>query len=161
MAPLPAPGITRRTLLAASAAGVALLVAGCTSSPPGGREAVTNRQADALAAQLAVQEGLVAAYAAASKADPALGTAVTELAAQAAEQLDRLRKAAPNSTPASAGATSTGAAPAGAGAKAWLRAQVGDAATSHATACLDQSGARAALLGSIAAGLRGQEGRLA
>ena len=35
------------------------------------------------------------------------------------------------------------------------------AATSHGTACLDQSGARAALLGSIAAGLRGQEARLA
>ncbi|MCW2741550.1 MAG: hypothetical protein JWR45_1972, partial [Blastococcus sp.] len=41
------------------------------------------------------------------------------------------------------------------------RGQVAAAATSHAAACLDQSGARAALLGSIAAGLRGQDGRLA
>jgi hypothetical protein len=38
---------------------------------------------------------------------------------------------------------------------------VSAAATSHATACVEQSGARAALLGSIAAGLRGQDGRLA
>ena len=44
---------------------------------------------------------------------------------------------------------------------AWLRGQVAAAATSHAAACLEQSGARAALLGSIAAGLRGQDGRLA
>jgi hypothetical protein len=159
MSPPPSPGFSRRTLLAASAAGVALLVAGCTSSPSDERETVTSRQADELAAQLEVQEGLVAAYAVASKADPALGTAVTELAAQAAEQLDRLRKAAPNTTSSAAAATS--AAPAGPDAKAWLRTQIGDAATSHATACLDQSGARAALLGSIAAGLRGQEGRLA
>jgi hypothetical protein len=159
MSPPAAPGFTRRTLLAASAAGVALLVAGCTSSPTDEQESVTSRQADELAAQLAVQEGLVAAYAAASTADPALGTAVTELAAQAAEQLDRLRAAVPNST--SSAAASTSAVPAGPDAKTWLRTQVGDAATSHATACLDQSGARAALLGSIAAGLRGQEGRLA
>ena len=34
-------------------------------------------------------------------------------------------------------------------------------ATSHATACVDLSGARAALVGSIAAGLRGQDGVLA
>jgi hypothetical protein len=43
----------------------------------------------------------------------------------------------------------------------WLRGQVAAAADSHATASVDQSGARAALLGSIAAGLRGQDGRLA
>jgi hypothetical protein len=45
--------------------------------------------------------------------------------------------------------------------KAWLRAQVAATADSHAGAAVDQSGARAALLGSIAAGLRGQDGRLA
>jgi hypothetical protein len=159
MPPPPAACFSRRTLLAGSAAGVALLLAGCTPSPSDGGETVTSQQADELAAQLAVQETLVAAYAAASTADPALGTAVTELAAQAAEQLDRLRKAAPNST--SSAAAPSSAVPARADAKAWLRAQVGEAATSHATACLDQSGGRAALLGSIAAGLRGQEGRLA
>jgi hypothetical protein len=38
---------------------------------------------------------------------------------------------------------------------------VAAAADSHAAACLGQSGARAALLGSIAAGLRGQAGQLA
>jgi hypothetical protein len=161
MSPPPAlgpPGFSRRTLLAASAAGVALLVAGCTSSPVDERETVTGRQVDQLAAQLAVQDGLVAAYDAAAAADPALGSAVAELAAQARKQLDELRAAAPNSTPSAAASSS--AAPAG-DAKAWLRAQVKAAATSHAAACLDQSGARAALLGSIAAGLRGQDGRLA
>jgi hypothetical protein len=101
----------------------------------------------------------VAAYEAASAADPTLVDGTAELAAQATEQLERLRAAAPGST--SSATASAGSAPAGAGAKPWLREQVAAAATSHATACLDQSGARAALLGSIAAGLRGQDGRLA
>ena len=153
------PGFSRRTLLAASAAGVTLLVAGCTSSPTDPREAVTSEQADELAAQLAVQEALVAAFEAAATADPGLGAAVGELADQAAEQLERLREAAPNST--SAAAAPTSAPPSGPEVKTWLRAQVAAAASSHATACLDQSGARAALLGSIAAGLRGQDRRLA
>ena len=153
------PGFSRRALLGASAAGMALLVTGCTSAPPDGREAVTSEQADELAAQVVVQEALVAAYDAAVAADPSLRTTVADLAGQAAEQLDRLRAAAPGST--SSSSTSAGGAPAGAGAKPWLRQQVAEAATSHATACLDQSGARAALLGSIAAGLRGQDGRLA
>jgi len=152
------PGFSRRTLLGASAAGLALIVTGCTS-PPDQPEAVTTKQADRLSAQLGVQEALVAAYAAAAAADPALKAGVTELAAEADEQLKRLRAAAPGATPSAA--ASTGAAPAGAGAKAWLRQQVAAAATSHATACVDQSGARAALLGSIAAGLRGQDARLA
>jgi hypothetical protein len=158
-APRP-PGFSRRTLLTASAAGAALLVAGCTSAPPDPRKTVTSEQADELAAQLAVQETLVAAYEAATTADPALGAAVAELADQAGEQLERLRAAAPTATTSSA-APSTPAPPAGPEAKGWLRAQVAAAATSHATACLDQSGARAALLGSIAAGLRGQDSRLA
>jgi len=105
-----------------------------------------------------VQEALVAAFAAAGAADPALAGAVAEQAAQAQEQLDRLKAAAPG---ASSPAASSPAAPAGPDAKAWLRTQVADTASSHATACLDQSGARAALLGSIAAGLRGQDAVLA
>jgi hypothetical protein len=161
MPPLPAPrppGFSRRTLLAASALGVALLSAGCTSSPADEREQVTSEQADELAAQVAVQEALVAAYAAAGAADPALASAVNELAAQAEEQLERLRAAAPGG---SAPAASSVAPPSGPDAKPWLRGQVATAASSHAAACLEQSGARAALLGSIAAGLRGQDGRLA
>jgi hypothetical protein len=155
----PLPAFSRRTLLAASAAGLAVLAAGCSSPPADPRETVTSEQADELAAQLAVQETLVAAYEAATTADPVLGPAVAELADQAAEQLERLRAAAPNSS--SSATPSTPAPPSGPEAKAWLRAQVAAAATSHATACLDQSGARAALLGSISAGLRGQDGRLA
>ena len=84
----PPPGFSRRTLLAASAAGLALLVAGCSSPPADPREQVTSEQADELAAQVAVQEALVAAFAAAGAADPALGAAVAELAAQADAQLD-------------------------------------------------------------------------
>ena len=152
------PGFSRRTLLAASAMGLALLSAGCTSSPADEREEVTSEQAGELAAQVAVQEALVAAFTAAGAADPALAAAVAELAEQAGEQLARLRAAAPGS-PASAAASGT--PPAGQEAKAWLREQVAAASASHATACLEQSGARAALLGSIAAGLRGQDGRLA
>jgi hypothetical protein len=159
MPPIPSsrpPGFSRRTLLAASAAGLALLSAGCTS-PGDEREQVTSEQADELAGQVAVQESLVAAFAAAGAADAGLAAAVAELAAQAGEQLDRLRAAAPGSSTAP---TSSAAPPAGAGARTWLRAQVASTAASHAAACLEQSGARAALLGSIAAGLRGQDGRL-
>jgi hypothetical protein len=161
MPPIPPsrpPGFSRRTLLAASAAGLVLLSAGCTAAPGDEREQVTSEQADELAGQVAVQESLVAAFAAAGAADPGLAAAVAELAAQAGEQLDRLRAAAPGS---SAAAASSAAPPAGPEARVWLRAQVASAAASHATACLEQSGARAALLGSIAAGLRGQDGRLA
>jgi hypothetical protein len=153
------PGFSRRTLLAASAAGLAFLVAGCTSDTPDPREQVTSEQADELAAQVAVQEALVAAFATAGAADPALASAVAEQAAQVQDQLDKLRAAAPGAT-ASSGSSSA-APPAGPDARAWLRTQVADTATSHATACLDQSGARAALLGSIAAGLRGQDALLA
>jgi hypothetical protein len=158
--PLPPrpPGISRRTLLAASAAGIALLTVGCTSTSADEREKVTSEQADDLTAQVAVQEAVVAAYAAARAADPGLAAEVAELAAQAGEQLDRLRAAVPGSTP-SAGSSS--AAPAAPGTRAWLRGQVADAAASHADACVGQSGARAALLGSIAAGLSGQDGQLA
>ncbi|RBY86269.1 hypothetical protein [Blastococcus sp. TF02A-30] len=152
----PSRGFSRRTLLVASSVGVAVLAAGCTSSPDE-REQVTGRQADELAAQVGVQEALVAAYTAAGAAEPALAAEVADLAAQAGEQLDRLRAAAPGAT---SSAPASDAPPAG-GARAWLRGQVAAAATSHATACVGQSGARAALLGSIAAGLRGQDGRLA
>ena len=152
------PGFSRRTLLAASAVGLALLSAGCTSEPVDGREAVTSEQADELAAQVVVQEALVAAFATAGAADPALAAAVTELAMQAGDQLERLRAAAPGGA---ASPASSAAAPSGPDAKVWLRGQVATAAASHAAACLEQSGARAARLGSIAAGLRGQDGRLA
>lgn len=167
--PTAAPGIPRRTLLAASAAGLALLVAGCTSTPPAGPNTVTTKQEDEFAAQVTVQKALVDAYAAAGAADPALGAAVSELAAQAGEQFTALKAAAPGALPTtssasssatSASATSSGPA-VGPNPRSWLRGQVAAAATSHATACLSQSGARAALLGSIAAGLRGQDGRLA
>ena len=84
---------------------------------------------------------------------------MAELAAQAGEQLARLRAAAPGSSASRRLVRQR--PPAGPEARAWLRAQVAAAATSHAAACLEQSGARAALLGSIAAGLRGQDGRLA
>jgi hypothetical protein len=45
--------------------------------------------------------------------------------------------------------------------RTWLREQVTGAAASHAAACARQTGARAALLGSVAAGLRGHEAALA
>jgi hypothetical protein len=152
-------GFSRRTLLAASAAGLALLATGCSPSSADGREQVTTQQADELADQVAVQEALVAAIAAAGAADPALAAAVSDLAMQADEQLKRLKAAAPGK---SASASSpAGTPPSGPDAHAWLRGQVSTAASSHAAACLDQSGARAALLGSIAAGLRGHDGRLA
>jgi hypothetical protein len=151
--------LTRRTLLAASAAGVVLLAAGCTSSPAVDRQdLVTDEQADLLADQVTAQAALVAAIEAAGTADPALAAAVPDLAREAGAQLERLRAAAPGSSPP--GSTAP-APPSPAEARAWLRAQVAATATSHASACLDQSGTRAALLGSIAAGLRGHDGRLA
>lgn len=152
------PRFPRRTLLAATAVGLTTLAVGCTAEQADPRERVTSAQADELAAQVAVQAALVAAFAGAMAADPALAAAVAEQAGQAEEQLERLRAAAPG---ASSSAPASGTVPAGPGAKGWLRAQVSDAATSHAAACLDQSGARAALLGSIAAGLRGQDAVLA
>ncbi|MGY1617615.1 hypothetical protein ACI797_12825 [Geodermatophilus sp. SYSU D00691] len=162
MVPLPVSGppvLSRRTLLAGTAAGLGVLLVGCTSSDDGGTP-VTPEQADELAGQVAVQEALVAAFAAASTADPALGGQVADLAAQAGEQLDRLRAAAPGAPSPASG--SAGATPPSPGeARAWLRTEVSTAADSHAAACLDQHGARAALLGSVAAGLRGMGGRLA
>ncbi|WP_232797248.1 hypothetical protein [Blastococcus atacamensis] len=165
MPPTALPGprtFTRRTLLAVSAAAGLVAVAGCTSSSEDEPEAVTSEQADELAGQVAVQETLVAAYDLAFRADPGLAASAADLAGQAGEQLERLRAAAAAAAAGErpAGRPPTDTPPAGA-AQAWLRAQVAVAATSHATACLDQSGARAALLGSIAAGLRGHEARLA
>jgi len=163
MSPSPAPGpaLTRRSLLAGSAAGLALLVTGCTSASSGTRrdDTATTRQATALAAQVPVQQAVVAAYAAAKAADAALGSATAELAAQAAQQLARLKAAAPAGAPSRSKAPTSPAAtavPAGQDPKEWLRGQVSAAADAHTTACVAQSGARAALLGSIAAGLRGQ-----
>ncbi len=160
MAPLapPAPaGFPRRAFLAASA-GLALLAAGCTAGSSGG-PAVSTEEADRLAGQVAVQEAVVAAYAVATTADPAL--ALSDLAAQAGEQLDRLRAAAPSSTSPAASSSAPPSPPPGGDVRTWLREQVAGAAASHAAACTRQTGARAALLGAVAAGLRGHEAALA
>src|SRR5690606_15880061 len=111
------------------------------------REKVTSEQADELAAQVTVQEGLVAAVAAAGTADPALSAETADLTAQAQEQLTRLRAAAPG---ASASASTSASVPPGSDVRGWLRGQVSAAAASHEAACAGQSGARAALLGSLA-----------
>jgi hypothetical protein len=155
--PTTAPfAFSRRALLAASAAGLGALLVGCTSDqkPP-----VTAQQADELAGQVAAQDALVAAFAAAAAADPAVGTDLADLAGQVQQQLDRLRAAAPG--PSASASSSAPAPPAGQDVRGWLRGRVTAAADSHAKACLDQTGARAALLGSIAAGLRGMDARFA
>ncbi|MBB3085769.1 hypothetical protein [Geodermatophilus sabuli] len=157
----PAPrGFSRRALLAASA-GLALAATGCTSGSTGAPE-VSTAETDQLAGQVAVQETVVAAYASAAAADPTLGAEVGELATQAGTQLERLRAAAPSAGPSTVSSSPSGTAPpAGADVRGWLRSQVGAAARSHADAGVDQTGARAALLGSLAAGLRGHEAALA
>jgi hypothetical protein len=160
MVPLapPAPaGFPRRAFLAASA-GLALLAAGCTAGSAGA-PAVSTEEADRLAGQVAVQEAVVAAYAVATSADPAL--ALSDLAAQAGEQLDRLRAAAPSPTSSPAAASAAPPPPPPGDVRTWLRQQVAGAAASHAAACARQTGARAALLGAVAAGLRGHEAALA
>ncbi|HYX94886.1 MAG TPA: hypothetical protein VE823_07455, partial [Geodermatophilus sp.] len=127
MAPLapPAPaGFPRRAFLAASA-GLALLAAGCTAGSSGG-PAVSTEEADRLAGQVAVQEAVVAAYAVATTADPAL--ALSDLAAQAGEQLDRLRAAAPSSTSPAASSSAPPSPPPGGDVRTWLREQVAGAA---------------------------------
>ena len=162
MVPSPAagPALSRRSFLAAAtAAGVALLASACTSDDSDGGEPVTAAQVDSLADQVAVQQTLVDAYAAAAAANANFGRQIAPLADQAGEQLDRLRAASPGSSSSSAAASSS-AADAGADPRTWLREKVTAAADSHAAACLQQSGARAALLGSIAAGLRGHAVRL-
>ena len=159
----PATPITRRGLLVAALAGTALVAAACTGDGGTAADAVTPAQADALDQQVAVQQTLVSAYDQAFAVAPDLAAAAAPLAQQARDQLTRLRRAAPGSAARSTAATGS-AGPAGpdaAGARAWLRAQVAGAATAHAAACPGFSGARAALLGSIAAGLRGQDGQLA
>ncbi|WP_029432949.1 hypothetical protein [Blastococcus sp. URHD0036] len=158
MSPAPAPrppGFSRRTLLA-GVAGVSgmVLLAACTGDDGGDGAAPTPEEADRLAEQLGVQEGVVAAYAAAAAADPALGDRVAVQSGQATEQLDRLRAAAPGAT-SSAPAQADGPPP-GDDVQAWLRDRIGAAADAHESACADQVGGRAALLGSVAAGLRGQ-----
>ena len=153
------PGFPRRTLLTGSAAAAFVLMSGCTSAFSDD-DAATRRQVDELSASVTVQEALVAAYAAARAADPSLGTAVAELAAQAEEQLDGLRAAVPgragSGTSGSAGSGSAAPSP-GPDLRAWLREQVAAAASAHAAACVAATGVRAALLGSVTAGLRGQE----
>lgn len=157
------PGFSRRSLLVASA-GLGLLVAGCTGGSadvPAG----TTEEADLLAGQVGVQEAVVAAYAAATTADPAL--ALSDLAAQAGEQLDRLRAATPppppsgTPSPAAPAAPASTSPPAGGDVRAWLREQVAVAAESHARTSVSLTGGRAALLGSVAAGLRGHQAALA
>ncbi len=153
--------LSRRSFLAAaSAAGVTLLVSSCTSDAPDGQEPVTAAQVDSLADQVAVQHTLVAAYAAVAAANANFGEEIAPLAEQAGAQLDRLLAASPGSGSSSAAASSP-AADVGSDPRTWLRQQVAATADSHAAACLEQSGARAALLGSIAAGLRGHTVRLA
>lgn len=164
MLPPPAPrptGFSRRTLLAgvAGAAGLTLLAAGCTSGDGEDGQTLSPEEADRLAAQVAVQEAAVAAYAAAVAADPSLGQGVAAQAEQALAQLDRLRAAAPE--PPSSTSAEAGGPPPGGDVRAWLREQVGAAAGAHEAACADQVASRAALLGSVAAGLRGQEAALA
>ncbi|MGY1796644.1 hypothetical protein ACI796_21975 [Geodermatophilus sp. SYSU D00525] len=153
----PPAGFPRRRLLAGTA-GLALLLAGCTSGDSGEAARETAAQEDRLAGQVAVQEAVVAAYDAAAVADPAFGGTVADLSGQAQEQLARLRAAAPGATPSS---SAPSAPPAGGDLRAWLREQVGAAAVAHAAACVEASGAGAALLGSIAAGLRGHAAALA
>jgi hypothetical protein len=157
--PACAARLSRRSFLAVSATGQAVLATGCTSGDAADREPVTAAQVDSLADQVATQEGLVAAYGAATAADAALGQQVAVLAEQAGRQLERLRAASPGSA---TGPSTSGAPPStGPDVRGWLRGQVTAAADSHAAACLQQSGARAVLLGSVAAGLRGHAARLA
>jgi hypothetical protein len=163
---VPAGAFTRRALLAAAVVGTAAVATGCTSSADDAADAVTAAQVDRLADQVAVQAALVAAYDLASASSPAVATEVSVLAAQARAQLERLQDAAPgpgaSSAAGSAPAPTEPTVPADpAGARAFLRAEVGRAAAAHGAACPDFTGARAALLGSIAAGLRGAEGQLA
>ncbi|MQA35548.1 hypothetical protein [Modestobacter roseus] len=151
---------SRRTLLVAAMVGTASTAVACTGGSGGDpADAVTPQQADQLAAQLTVQQALVDAYDQAFAADPGLATAAATLAEQARTQLDRLQAAAPGAT--GSPAPTTGGGPGPADARAWLRTQVVAAADAHAAAAATFSGGRAALLGSIAAGLRGQEGLLA
>jgi hypothetical protein len=162
--PSPAGAFSRRALLVAAAAGTAALAAGCTNgAEQDPADAVTPAQADRLAAQVGVQEQLVADYAQALAASPQLATTATGLAGQAREQLDRLRSAAAQPSPSSgatAGTSAAGVVPAD-GAAVWLQARVTAAADAHTQACPDFTGGRAALLGSIAAGVRAQAGQLA
>jgi hypothetical protein len=156
-----APGtFSRRTLLAATLAGAAVVAVGCTGDGDSA-DAVTPAQVDQLAAQVAVQAALVAAFDRAFAASPRLAGAVPGLAEQARQQLERLRAAAPGAPEPAAASSSAAAPPDPAGARAYLRAEVARAATAHAAACPGFSGGRAALLGSIAAGLRGQDAQLA
>ncbi|MGY1857409.1 hypothetical protein [Modestobacter sp. SYSU DS0290] len=163
--PPPAGAFSRRTLLAAALVGTASTVVACTADGGDPADAVTPQQVDQLAAQLAVQQTLVGAYEQAFAADPQLAAGAGTLAEQARTQLDRLQAAAPgvasSSTAASSSTPATAGVPDPAGARAWLRTQVTAAADAHTAAAPTFSGARAALLGSIAAGLRGQDALLA
>ena len=156
---------SRRTLLVATLAGTTAAAVGCTADPGEDADAVTPAQVDQLAAQVTVQASLVAAYDQALAAAPELAATAAVLAEQARAQLDRLRAAAPGSTDGSSSSSSPAASSAApvptAGVREYLRGQVSAAADSHAAACPAFTGARAALLGSIAAGLRGQDRQLA
>lgn len=157
----PAGAFSRRALLVGALAGTAVVAVGCTGMAGGGADAITPAEADQLAAQVDVQTVLVGAYDDAFAAAPELAIAAAVLADQARQQLERLRAAAPGTAASSSGASPSPAALDPAAARAYLRAQIAGAAAAHAAACPGFTGARAALLGSIAAGLRGQVGQLA
>ena len=156
--------LTRRTLLLGVLAGTALTAAACTGSDGDASDAVTPEQVDQLAAQVQVQQTLVTAYDQAFTASAELAATAAVLADQARAQLDRLRAAAPGSSSSSTAGSTAGSSAAAVdppGARDWLRGQVTSAADAHAAACPTFTGGRAALLGSIAAGLRGQASQLA
>jgi hypothetical protein len=142
-------------------AGTALAVAACTGGEAETADAVTPEQVDKLTAQVQVQEAVVAAYESAAIAAPDLVAVSGTLADQARAQLDRLRAATPGASGGAAASAPAGPGVDPAGARAYLQSQVSAAADAHAAACPDFSGGRAALLGSIAAGLRGQAAQLA
>ncbi|GHE10036.1 hypothetical protein [Klenkia taihuensis] len=159
--PVAAGAFPRRSLLVAAGA-LPLLgaLAACTDPPPGA-DAVTPQQEDRLAGQVAVQTELVAAVDAVLAAAPDLAAAVPAVLDQCRDQLRRLQEAAPSvtgspTTTSGSGTASPAPAAPVADPRAELRTRLTTAADSHAAACLDFTGARAALLGSIAAGLRGQ-----
>ena len=110
-----------------------------------------------------MQEALVAAYAAAAAADPALGADASDLAAQADQQLAPAaggRAAAAGSSASSAlGVAAPGVrAVPGPDPRRGCAARWPPRPTRTPTACLDQAAPARRCSGSIAAGLRGQDG---
>jgi hypothetical protein len=152
--------VTRRRVLAAAAAALPLLAAGCKGIGALGTPPSTPADVIVVADAIAVETGLIARYTKVLAAQPALAARLHPILAQHQEHLTRLRgrlivpKGRPAPTPAPSARTSPAAVPGtAAGALAYLR----DAENTAAAAQLNHLGTVPPVLAELLASISTSE----